>query len=67
MKKPSDGSTPEEKSRLLDQLEDMGRASNDPAEKDRLARIVSGFRNAIVAGFVKRPPKTDEGDKKDES
>jgi hypothetical protein len=45
----------------------MGRASNDPAEKDRLARIVSGFRNAIVAGFVKRPPKTDEGDKKDES
>lgn len=37
MQKLSNGATPEENSRLIDQLEDAERASSDSAEKDRLA------------------------------
>lgn len=67
MEKLSNGSTPDEKSRLIDQLEDAERKSNDPAEKDRLAQLAACLRSAIVAGFVRRQSDTEEADKYDET
>jgi hypothetical protein len=67
MKKPLDESTPEGKSRLLDQLEDAERTTNDPASKDQLEQVASDLRSAIVAGFIKRPWEADGSDNEDET
>jgi hypothetical protein len=67
MQNPSDGSTPKEKSRLIDQLEDAEQQATDTAEKAKMAQLTSQLRSAIVTAFVERPSDTDEAENKDET
>lgn len=65
MEKSPDEATPKRSAGMIGQMEKAERESKDPAEKERLAWIVSRFRSALVGSFVKRSQDSAETGKKD--
>ncbi len=67
MQKRTSKLTPEEISEMIERLEKGLGETKDPAEQERLSRLVTSLRIAIVSNFVNRPSGSNEVDKNDET